>query len=148
MLKNGAMIDFLAEHHNMPGIASSATSILIGYIASGTTTLRIGSGGIMLPNHAPLIVAEQFGTLATLFPNRIDFGLSRDDHAAMEFPANVEELQLYFSDKKGRVRAIPGEGLDIPIWILGSSTESAYLAAAIALCFLRVILLRHNFSMQ
>jgi luciferase family oxidoreductase group 1 len=137
---------WLAEHHNMPGIASSATSILIGYIASGTTTLRIGSGGIMLPNHAPLIVAEQFGTLATLFPNRIDLGLGRapgtdqftaaalkrDDHAAMEFPANVEELQLYFSEgnKKGRVRAIPGEGLDIPIWILGSSTESAYLAAA------------------
>jgi luciferase family oxidoreductase group 1 len=137
---------WLAEHHNMPGIASSATSILIGYIASGTTTLRVGSGGIMLPNHAPLIVAEQFGTLATLFPNRIDLGLGRapgtdqftaaalkrDDHAALEFPANVEELQLYFSEgnKKGRVRAIPGEGLDIPIWILGSSTESAYLAAA------------------
>jgi luciferase family oxidoreductase group 1 len=115
----------------MPGIASSATSILIGYIASGTTTLRIGSGGIMLPNHAPLIVAEQFGTLATLFPNRIDLGLGRapgtdqftaaalkrDDHAAMEFPANVEELQLYFSEgnKKGEY-AHPGEGLDIPIF--------------------------------
>jgi luciferase family oxidoreductase group 1 len=137
---------WLAEHHNMPGIASSATSILIGNIASGTTTLRVGSGGIMLPNHAPLIVAEQFGTLATLFPDRIDLGLGRapgtdqftaaalkrDQHAAMEFPANVEELQLYFSEgnKKGRVRAIPGEGLDIPIWILGSSTDSAYLAAA------------------
>ncbi|SEA50645.1 luciferase family oxidoreductase, group 1 [Flavobacterium gillisiae] len=137
---------WLAEHHNMPGIASSATSILIGHIAAGTITLRVGSGGIMLPNHAPLIVAEQFGTLATLFPNRIDLGLgrapgtdqftaaalNRDAHAAQEFPANVEELQLYFSEgnKKGRVRAIPGEGLDIPIWILGSSTDSAYLAAA------------------
>lgn len=140
---------WLAEHHNMPGIASSATVVLIGHIAAGTTTLRVGSGGIMLPNHAPLIVAEQFGTLATLFPNRIDLGLGRapgtdqftavalkrDQHAAMEFPSNVEELQLYFSEdnKKGRVRAIPGEGLDIPIWILGSSTDSAYLAAALGL---------------
>ena len=103
----------------------------------------------MLPNHAPLVVAEQFGTLATLFPNRIDLGLGRapgtdqftaaalkrDEHAAMEFPANVEELQLYFSEgnKNGRVRAIPGEGLDIPIWILGSSTDSAYLAASLGL---------------
>ncbi|MBX9888930.1 MAG: LLM class flavin-dependent oxidoreductase [Flavobacteriaceae bacterium] len=137
---------WLAEHHNMPGIASSATVILIGHIASGTKTIRVGSGGIMLPNHAPLIVAEQFGTLATLFPNRIDLGLGRapgtdqftaaalkrDDHAAMEFPSNIEELQLYFSqeNKKGRVRAIPGEGLDVPIYILGSSTDSAYLAAA------------------
>ncbi|NGY37814.1 LLM class flavin-dependent oxidoreductase [Flavobacterium sp. XN-5] len=137
---------WLAEHHNMPGIASSATSILIGHIASGTSKLRVGSGGIMLPNHAPLVIAEQFGTLATLFPNRIDLGLgrapgtdqftaaalNRDQHAAQEFPANVEELQMYFSEgnKKGRVRAIPGEGLDIPIWILGSSTDSAYLAAA------------------
>ncbi|WP_016988807.1 LLM class flavin-dependent oxidoreductase [Flavobacterium sp. ACAM 123] len=137
---------WLAEHHNMPGLASSATSILIGHIASGTSTLKVGSGGIMLPNHAPLIVAEQFGTLATLFPNRIDLGLGRapgtdqftaaalkrDQHAAMEFPANVEELQLYFSEgnKKGRVRAIPGEGVNVPIWILGSSTDSAYLAAS------------------
>jgi len=139
----------LAEHHNMQGIASTATVVLIGYIAAGTSTLRVGSGGIMLPNHAPLIVAEQFGTLATLFPDRIDLGLGRapgtdqftaaalkrDDHAAMEFPANVQELQLYFSEgnKTGRVRAIPGEGLDIPIWILGSSTDSAYLAAAMGL---------------
>ena len=137
---------WLAEHHNMPGIASSATVILIGHIAAGTKTIRVGSGGIMLPNHAPLVVAEQFGTLATLFPDRIDLGLGRapgtdqftaaalkrDDHAAMEFPSNIEELQLYFSqgNKNGRVRAIPGEGLDIPIYILGSSTDSAYLAAA------------------
>jgi luciferase family oxidoreductase group 1 len=137
---------WLAEHHNMPGIASSATVVLIGHIAAGTKTIRVGSGGIMLPNHAPLVVAEQFGTLATLFPDRIDLGLGRapgtdqftaaalkrDDHAAMEFPSNIEELQLYFSEgnKNGRVRSIPGEGLDIPIWILGSSTDSAYLAAA------------------
>jgi luciferase family oxidoreductase group 1 len=137
---------WLAEHHNMQGIASSATVILIGHIANGTTSLRVGSGGIMLPNHPPLVVAEQFGTLATLFPNRIDLGLGRapgtdphtaaalkrEEHAAREFPSNIEELQMYFSEEneKGRVRAIPGEGLDIPIWILGSSTDSAYLAAA------------------
>lgn len=140
---------WLAEHHNMKGIASTATVVLIGHIAAGTSRLRVGSGGIMLPNHAPLIVAEQFGTLATLFPDRIDLGLGRapgtdqftaaalkrDEHAAMEFPANVEELQRYLSEgnKNGRVRAFPGEGLDIPIWILGSSTESAYLAASLGL---------------
>ena len=140
---------WLAEHHNMEGIASSATSILIGHIAAGTSTLRVGSGGIMLPNHTPLIIAEQFGTLATLFPKRIDLGLGRapgtdqftaaalrrDDLAAMEFPKNVQELQLYLSasNKNGRVRSIPGEGLNIPIWILGSSTDSAYLAAAFGL---------------
>ncbi|MEL1240293.1 LLM class flavin-dependent oxidoreductase [Flavobacterium flavipallidum] len=140
---------WLAEHHNMQGVASSATVVLIGHIASGTSTIRVGSGGIMLPNHAPLVVAEQFGTLATLFPGRIDLGLGRapgtdqftaaalkrDDHAAMEFPANVEELHLYLSEgnKNGRVRAIPGEGLNIPIWILGSSTDSAYLAASMGL---------------
>lgn len=140
---------WLAEHHNMKGIASTATVVLIGHIAAGTSRLRVGSGGIMLPNHAPLIVAEQFGTLATLFPDRIDLGLGRapgtdqftaaalkrDEHAAMEFPANVEELQRYLSEgnKNGRVRAFPGEGLNIPIWILGSSTESAYLAASLGL---------------
>jgi luciferase family oxidoreductase group 1 len=140
---------WLAEHHNMPGIASSATSILIAHIASGTDTIRVGSGGIMLPNHAPLIIAEQFGTLATLFPNRIDLGLGRapgtdqftamalrrDQRAAMEFPKNVQELQTYLSaaNSNGRVRAFPGEGLDIPIWILGSSTDSAHLAAALGL---------------
>lgn len=140
---------WLAEHHNMEGIASSATVILIGYIASKTSTLRVGSGGIMLPNHAPLIVAEQFGTLETLYPQRIDMGLGRapgtdqltayalrrDQKAAMEFSENIKELQLYLSasNKTGQVRAIPGEGLDIPIWILGSSTDSAYVAAALGL---------------
>ncbi|MES2239085.1 MAG: LLM class flavin-dependent oxidoreductase [Bacteroidota bacterium] len=140
---------WLAEHHNMQGIASTATVVLIGHIAAGTSTLRVGSGGIMLPNHAPLIVAEQFGTLATLFPDRIDLGLGRapgtdqftaaalkrDEQAAMEFPSNVEELQMYLSEgnKNGRVRAFPGEGLEIPIWILGSSTDSAYLAASLGL---------------
>lgn len=140
---------WLAEHHNMRGVASSATSILIGYIAGGTSSIRVGSGGIMLPNHAPLIIAEQFGTLATLYPNRIDLGLGRapgtdqltiqalrrDRYAAMEFPQNVKELQTYFSveNRTASVRAFPGEGLDIPIWILGSSTDSAYLAAAMGL---------------
>lgn len=140
---------WLAEHHNMRGVASSATSVLIGYIAGGTSTIRVGSGGIMLPNHAPLIVAEQFGTLATLYPNRIDLGLGRapgtdqltiqalrrDRYAAMEFPQNVKELQTYLSaeNNTASVRAFPGEGLDIPIWILGSSTDSAYLAAAMGL---------------
>ena len=140
---------WLAEHHNMEGVASTATSILIGHIANATKTLRIGSGGIMLPNHAPLVIAEQFGTLATLFPNRIDLGLGRapgtdpltskalrrDIGAVVDFEANIKELQKYLSaaNKTGAVRAIPGEGLDIPIWILGSSTDSAYLAAAMGL---------------
>lgn len=141
---------WLAEHHNMESIASSATSVLIGYIAGGTSTIRVGSGGIMLPNHAPLVVAEQFGTLASLYPGRIDLGLGRapgtDQTTAMalrstrmtsplEFPQNIQELQTYFSEenKGGIVRAIPGEGLDIPIWILGSSTESARLAAMLGL---------------
>ena len=140
---------WLAEHHNMEGVASSATSILIGYIASQTSTIRVGSGGVMLPNHSPLMVAEQFGTLETLYPSRIDLGLGRapgtdqltaialrrDQHAAIEFPKNVQELQMYFSsaNKNAAVRAIPGEGLHIPIWILGSSTDSAHLAAALGL---------------
>lgn len=141
---------WLAEHHNMESIASSATSVLIGYIAGGTSTIRVGSGGIMLPNHAPLVVAEQFGTLVSLYPGRIDLGLGRapgtDQTTAMalrrtrmtsplEFPQNIQELQTYFSEenKGGIVRAIPGEGLDIPIWILGSSTESARLAAMLGL---------------
>ena len=138
---------WLAEHHNMESVASSATSVLIGYIAGGTSTIRVGSGGIMLPNHAPLIVAEQFGTLASLYPGRIDLGLGRAPgtdqltamalrrdafSAANDFPNQVNELHTYFSaqNKTAKVRAIPGEGLDIPIWILGSSTDSAYLAAA------------------
>lgn len=138
---------WLAEHHNMISVASSATSVLIGYIAGGTKTIRVGSGGIMLPNHSPLVVAEQFGTLASLYPGRIDLGLGRAPgtdqitamairgtrfNAANDFPQDVEQLQLYFSDDNmhSQVRAIPGEGLDVPIWILGSSTDSARLAAA------------------
>jgi luciferase family oxidoreductase group 1 len=138
---------WLAEHHNMISVASSATSVVIGYIAGGTKTIRVGSGGIMLPNHSPLIIAEQFGTLESLYPGRIDLGLGRAPgtdqitamairgsrfNAANDFPADVDKLQEYFSDDNmnGPVRAIPGEGLDIPIWILGSSTDSARLAAA------------------
>jgi len=140
---------WLAEHHNMASIASSATSVLIGHVAGGTSIIRVGSGGIMLPNHSPLVIAEQFGTLASLYPNRIDLGLGRapgtdqltakalqrDDRAAFHFPDTVQELQKYLSsdNKNGAVRAIPGEGLDIPIWILGSSTASAKLAASFGL---------------
>ncbi|NTD97041.1 LLM class flavin-dependent oxidoreductase [Agrobacterium tumefaciens] len=137
---------WFAEHHNMAGVASSATAVLIGFIAGGTKTIRVGSGGIMLPNHSPLIVAEQFGTLASLYPNRIDLGLGRapgtDQVTAMAirgenfnsphyFPQDIERLQKFFStDNRGsNVRAFPGEGLDIPIWVLGSSTDSARLAA-------------------
>ena len=141
---------WLAEHHNMESVASSATSVLIGYIAGGTNTIRVGSGGIMLPNHAPLVVAEQFGTLASLYPGRIDLGLGRAPgtdqvtaralrrnymESAQDFPDDVVALQTYFSaeNKNSKVRAIPGEGLDIPIWILGSSTDSARLAAHLGL---------------
>jgi len=140
---------WLAEHHNMASIASSATSVLIGHVAGGTSTIRVGSGGIMLPNHSPLVVAEQFGTLASLYPHRIDLGLGRapgtdqptakalqrDNRAAYQFPDTVRELQNYLSatNKDGEVRAIPGEGLDIPIWILGSSTASARLASSFGL---------------
>lgn len=141
---------WLAEHHNMESIASSATSVLIGYIAGGTSTIRVGSGGIMLPNHAPLVIAEQFGTLASLYPGRIDLGLGRAPgtdqvtaralrrervETVQDFPNDVEELLQYFSieNKRGRVRAIPGEGLDIPVWILGSSLFSAEFAAKMGL---------------
>lgn len=141
---------WLAEHHNMESVASSATSVLIGYIAGGTNRIRVGSGGIMLPNHAPLVVAEQFGTLASLYPGRIDLGLGRAPgtdqvtaralrrnymESAQDFPDDVIALQTYFSaeNKSAKVRAIPGEGLDIPIWILGSSTDSARLAAHMGL---------------
>lgn len=141
---------WLAEHHNMESVASSATVVLIGYIAGGTTSIRVGSGGIMLPNHAPLIVAEQFGTLASLYPGRIDLGLGRapgtDPLTAMalrrnrvetvqDFPNDVLAILKYFSieNRNAKVRAIPGEGLDIPLWILGSSTESAALAAMLGL---------------
>lgn len=142
---------WLAEHHNMPGIASSATSILIGHIASATKTMRVGSGGVMLPNHAPLVVAEQFGTLETLYPGRIDLGLGRapgtDQATAFalrrtlqgdvgDFPRDVAELESYFAGgRKTHVRAIPGDGLEIPIWLLGSSDFSARLAAEKGLPF-------------
>jgi luciferase family oxidoreductase group 1 len=142
---------WLAEHHNMISVASSATSVVIGHIAGGTKTIRVGSGGIMLPNHSPLIIAEQFGTLASLYPGRIDLGLGRAPgtdqltaaairgeqrfQAAQDFPREVLKLQAYLSadNHTSSVRAIPGEGLDIPIWILGSSTDSARLAAALGL---------------
>ncbi len=138
---------WLAEHHNMISIASMATSVLIGYIAAGTQKIRVGSGGIMLPNHSPLIVAEQFGTLGALYPNRIDLGLGRAPgtdqltaqairpdrmQAQHSFPQDIELIQKYFSaDNTGApVRATVAEGIDVPIWILGSSTDSAQLAAA------------------
>lgn len=141
---------WLAEHHNMEHIASSATAVLIGHVASQTQKIRVGSGGVMLPNHSPLVVAEQFGTLETLYPGRIDLGLGRapgtDQVTAMalrrgnlqtpyQFPADVRELQKYFSnaDPQAKVRAFPGEGLVIPLWILGSSTDSAFLAAQMGL---------------
>ena len=141
---------WVAEHHNMEYIASSATSLLIQHIASNTSSIRVGSGGIMLPNHAPLVIAEQFGTLETLFPGRIDLGLGRAPgtdqltamalrrnnlNTAFQFPQEVKDLQRYFSGDNydAKVRAFPGEGLDIPLYILGSSTDSAYLAASLGL---------------
>lgn len=141
---------WLAEHHNMASIASSATSVLIGYIANGTEKIRVGSGGVMLPNHSSLVIAEQFGTLESLFPGRIDLGVGRapgtDGITAkalgrnpmninQHFPQQIQELQRYFSveNSKSAVRAIPGEGCDIPIYILGSSTDSAWLAAKMGL---------------
>ena len=137
---------WLAEHHNAPNIASCATSILIGYIAEGTTTLRIGSGGIMLPNHSPLLVAEQFGTLGSLYPNRIDLGLGRAPgtdgetarairsdfmEAAHSFPNELDKIQTYFKQENAsaKVRATVAEGVEVPLYILGSSTDSAHLAA-------------------
>jgi luciferase family oxidoreductase group 1 len=143
---------WLAEHHNMPGIASAATSVVIAHIAAGTKTIRVGSGGVMLPNHSPLVIAEQFGTLATLFPGRIDLGLGRAPgtdpvtaHAlrrdsvagADRFPEDVLELRNYFQAVKPgqRVRAVPGAGLEVPLWLLGSSLFSARLAADLGLPF-------------
>lgn len=137
---------WLAEHHNMVSIASSATSVLIGHIAGGTKKIKVGSGGIMLPNHSPLIVAEQFGTLGTLYPNRIDLGLGRAPgtdqvtaqairsdrmKSVFKFPEEVKEIQKYFSveNAQEKVRAAVAEGVDVPIYILGSSTDSAHLAA-------------------
>jgi luciferase family oxidoreductase group 1 len=140
---------WMAEHHNMEYIASSATSVLIGHVAGKTNSIRVGSGGIMLPNHSPLVIAEQFGTLESIYPNRIDLGLGRapgsdqltamalrrNQETAHNFPEDIRQLQTYFSDnnRDAKVRAFPGEGLDIPIWILGSSTDSAYLAAEMGL---------------
>ena len=140
---------WLAEHHGMPGIASAATSVLIGYVAGGTKTIRVGAGGIMLPNHSPLVIAEQFGTLESLYPGRIDLGLGRapgsDPTTARalrrslhsdpdEFPRDVVELMDYLSDKpRGPVRAVPGTGLKVPVWILGSSLFGAQLAAMLGL---------------
>lgn len=146
---NGYHRYWLAEHHNMPGIASAATSVVIGHVASGTKTMRVGAGGIMLPNHAPLVIAEQFGTLATLHPGRIDLGLGRAPgtdgvtaHALrrhMEandsFPQDVLELLAYFDDASddARIRAIPGQGTHVPVWVLGSSLYGAQLAAHLGL---------------
>jgi luciferase family oxidoreductase group 1 len=141
---------WMAEHHNMPGVASAATAVAIGFVAEGTSTIRIGAGGIMLPNHAPLVVAEQFGTLASLYPGRIDLGIGRapgtDQLTAQAlrrtlagnidaFPNDVVELMHYFQPAvpNQAVRAVPGEGLDVPVWILGSSTYGAQLAAMLGL---------------
>ena len=140
---------WLAEHHGMPGIASAATAVLIAHVAGHTSRIRVGAGGIMLPNHSPLVIAEQFGTLESLFPGRIDLGLGRapgSDHItaralrrnlaadADEFPRDVVELMDYLADSPRRqVRAIPGAGLKVPVWILGSSLFGAQLAAALGL---------------
>ncbi|HWI72121.1 MAG TPA: LLM class flavin-dependent oxidoreductase [Baekduia sp.] len=142
---------WVAEHHNIPGVASSATSVLIGALASVTSTIRVGSGGIMLPNHAPLVIAEQFGTLAALYPGRIDLGLGRapgTDHVTgwalrrnpnggVEFDAEVDELRAFLAPAAPgqRVRAVPGAGSDVPVWLLGSSLYGAELAARLGLPF-------------
>ena len=140
---------WMAEHHNMPGIASAATAVALAHVAAGTTRIRIGAGGVMLPNHAPLLIAEQFGTLAALHPGRVDLGLGRapgsDQYAARamrrsltqedDFPRDVMELMDYFRPTApGQpLQAVPGAGLDVPVWILGSSTYGAQLAAALGL---------------
>jgi luciferase family oxidoreductase group 1 len=145
---------WFAEHHNMPGVASAATAIVIGQVAAATSRIRVGAGGIMLPNHAPLVIAEQFGTLATIFPGRIDLGIGRAPgtdrrtaHALRRnfernvesFPDDVVELMSYFrstpSDDDRPVRAVPGTGTEVPVWILGSSLYGAQLAAALGLPF-------------
>jgi luciferase family oxidoreductase group 1 len=143
---------WLAEHHNMTGIASAATAVLIGHVAGGTASIRVGAGGVMLPNHSPLVVAEQFGTLEALYPGRIDLGLGRapgTDQLTMralrrnrvaaeeDFPRDVAELLAYFQPARPgqAVRAVPGEGLNVPVWLLGSSLYSAGLAASLGLPF-------------
>lgn len=149
--ENGYTRYWVAEHHNMPGIASSATAVLIGYVAAATTRIRVGSGGIMLPNHAPLIIAEQFGTLEAMYPGRIDLGIGRapgTDQATVRalrrgpqtadtFPQDLQELMGYFSESNPAplVQAVPGAGLHVPIYLLGSSDFSARLAAALGLPF-------------
>ena len=140
---------WVAEHHNMPGIGSAATSVVIGHLAAHTKSIRVGAGGIMLPNHSPLVIAEQFGTLATLYPGRIELGLGRapgtdqrtmralrrEPMAAQSFPEDVVELQQFFSEeaKFNVIQAYPGAGLEVPLWILGSSTFGAQLAAQLGL---------------
>ena len=141
---------WLAEHHNMQGIASAATAVMIGHVAGGTKTIRVGAGGVMLPNHSPLVIAEQFGTREALYPGRIDLGLGRAPGTDMvtanalrrdlqagvdDFPRDVVQLRNYFAPAKEgqRVRAVPGEGLEVPLWLLGSSLSGARLAAALGL---------------
>ena len=148
----GYMRYWMAEHHNMAGVASAATAVALGHIAAGTRKIRVAAGGVMLPNHAPLVVAEQFGTLAALYPDRVDLGLGRAPgtdgatmtalrrdplHAADNFADDVQELLHYFAPEKPgqRVRAVPGVGLGVPVWLLGSSLYSAQLAAALGLPF-------------
>jgi luciferase family oxidoreductase group 1 len=156
LARNAERLDYhrfwLAEHHNMPGVASAATAVVIGHVAAGTQRIRVGAGGVMLPNHAPLVIAEQFGTLEALFPGRIDLGLGRAPgsdqltaHALRRtlagdvdrFPQDVIELMGYFqpAEPGQRVQAVPGAGLNVPIWILGSSLFGASLAAALGLPF-------------
>lgn len=156
-LENAKFVDelgysryWLSEHHNMQNVASAATSLLIGHVANGTSKIKVGSGGIMLPNHTVLSIAEQFGTLEALYPNRIDLGLGRapgtdqltasilrrgDNFMNYDFEAEIKNLQQYFSteNKESKVRAIPGEGANVPLYILGSSTDSAFLAAKLGL---------------
>src|SRR4051794_1361941 len=140
---------WVAEHHNMTGIASAATSVVIGYLAGGTERIRVGAGGVMLPNHSPMVIAEQFGTLESLYPGRIDLGLGRapgtdqltvralrrDAMRADDFPHDVQELQALLAPVQPgqRVQAVPGGGTEVPLWILGSSTYGAQLAAMLGL---------------
>jgi luciferase family oxidoreductase group 1 len=142
---------WMAEHHNSSGIASAATAVALGFVAAGTSTIRVGAAGVMLPNHSPLVIAEQFGTLASLYPDRVDLGLGRapgtdgktmlalrrDNHAAAErFPQDVQELRNYFDQGHDGIKAVPGHGLQVPLWILGSSLFGAQLAAYLGLPYL------------